>query len=210
METIPKSGFYLPNKIARITLLTLEEVMGKNGLNAILNMANLSDLIDQYPADNLERLFDFADFSALHGALQEMYGMRSSRGLAIRAGRAVFANGLRHIGALAGIRDPEFQALPLATRLRIGLPALVRVFAQNSDLLSRAEDQENVLIYSVQRCPVCWGRRTDEPACYLMLGLLQEGVKWISGGSELQVVQQAARSAGAPTCDFFIDKLPPA
>ena len=46
MEPIAKSGLHYPNKIARIYLQAMEEVMGKNGLNAILNTANLSNLVD--------------------------------------------------------------------------------------------------------------------------------------------------------------------
>ena len=57
----------MPNKIVMLSLQALEEVMGKNGLNAILNLANLKDLIDNYPPDNLKREFDFADFSAING-----------------------------------------------------------------------------------------------------------------------------------------------
>ena len=53
MEPIPKSGLYYPNKIARIAILAYEEVMGKNGLNAILNLAGLPHLINNYPPDNL-------------------------------------------------------------------------------------------------------------------------------------------------------------
>ena len=55
MQPIPKSGLYYPNKIVMLSLQALEEVMGKNGLNAILNLANLKDLIDNYPPDNLKR-----------------------------------------------------------------------------------------------------------------------------------------------------------
>jgi hypothetical protein len=49
MEQIPKSGYYNTNKFARIALKAYEDVMGKNGLNAILNMVGLSNLIDNYP-----------------------------------------------------------------------------------------------------------------------------------------------------------------
>ncbi|MGB9897185.1 MAG: 4-vinyl reductase, partial [Thermanaerothrix sp.] len=127
MEAIPKSGYYYPNKIARIALLALEDVMGKNGVNAILNLANLQHLIDNYPPDNLERQFDFADFSAINGALEEMYGPRGGRGLALRAGRATFQDGLRHFGALAGVGDLAFKVLPLQAKLRIGLPAMAKI-----------------------------------------------------------------------------------
>ncbi len=86
MESIPKSGFYYPNKFALITINALEDVMGKNGLNAILNLANLGNLIDNLPDDNLHKEFDFSDFSAINQALEEMYGPRGGRGLGL-AGR---------------------------------------------------------------------------------------------------------------------------
>ncbi|MEO0565950.1 MAG: 4-vinyl reductase, partial [Chloroflexota bacterium] len=100
-----KSGYYYPNKFALITIEAMEEVMGKNGLNAILQLAKLPELIDNYPPDNLDKGFDFADYTALNVALEEMYGPRGGRGLALRAGRATFAQGLRAFGALAGVGD---------------------------------------------------------------------------------------------------------
>ena len=93
MDIIPPSGFYYPNKIARIFLSAMEEIMGKNGLNAVLNMARQSNLIDNYPPDNLDKEFDFSQFSVLNAALEEMYGPRGGRGLALRGGRASFARG---------------------------------------------------------------------------------------------------------------------
>ena len=56
-----KSGYYYPNKFARITLDAMQEVMGENGLKAILNLAGLPNLIGNFPPDNLEKEFDFAD-----------------------------------------------------------------------------------------------------------------------------------------------------
>lgn len=53
MEPIPKSGYYNTNKFGRIALEAYEEVMGKNGLNAVLNLAGLGNLIEHYPPDNL-------------------------------------------------------------------------------------------------------------------------------------------------------------
>ena len=108
---IEMSGLYYPNRIARIYLLAMEEIMGKNGLNAILNMAKLSSLIDNYPPDNLDKQFDFSQYSALNAALEEMYGPRGGRGLALRAGRASFARALQSFGAMAGAGDLAFKVL---------------------------------------------------------------------------------------------------
>ena len=139
MEQIPKSGFYYSNKFARFTLKAYEEVLGKNGLNAILNLSGLGNLIENYPPDNLERQFDFADFTALQIGLEEMYGPRGGRGLALRAGRVTFNEGLKNYGAWVGVDDLAFKALPLQTRIRIGLPASARIFSQVTDQTSTVE-----------------------------------------------------------------------
>ena len=208
MEPIPKSGLYYPNKIARIAIMALEEVMGRNGLNSILNLAALNTLIDNLPPDNLERKFDFSDFSAIQGALEEMFGPRGGRSLALRAGRATFTQGLRNFGALAGAGDLAFKVLPLHAKMRIGLPAMAKVFTTTSDQLSTTHEFEDYFIYTIHRCPVCWGRHTDKPACFVATGLLQSGLNWLSGGREFRVVQTTAKSVGDQNCQFMVYKEP--
>ena len=208
MDPIPKSGLYYPNKIARIAIMAVEDVMGKNGLNAILNLACLTHMIDNYPPDNLERQFDFADFSAINGALEEMYGPRGGRGLALRAGRATFSEGLRNFGALAGAGDLAFKVLPLSAKLHIGIPAMAKIFTTTSDQLSTVEEREDHFLYTMHKCPVCWGRTVDRPACFMAVGLLQEGLKWLSGGREFKVVQTACKASGDPVCNYQIIKDP--
>jgi predicted hydrocarbon binding protein len=209
MDPIPKSEYHYANKIVLITIKALEEVMGKNGLNAILNLAHLPHLIDNYPPDNLERQFNFADFSALNLALEEMYGPRGGRGLALRAGRAAFADALRNFGALAGAGDLAFKVLPLQAKMRIGIPAMARIFSQISDQHSTVEERENEFIYTIHRCPVCWGRHdADKPVCFIAVGLLQEGLKWVSGGMEFRVNESKCIAMGEPVCEFVIQKTP--
>ena len=209
MEPIPKSGYFYANKIVRLSILALESVMGKNGVNAILNLANQRHLIDHYPPDNLEREFDFADFSALNQALEEMYGPRGGRGLALRAGKAAFDGALRNFGALAGVSDLAFKVLPLQIKMRVGLPAMARIFSQTSDQYSTVEERDNDFVYTIHRCPVCWGRHNlDKPVCYIAAGLIQGGLRWLSGGLEFRVNEQHCISMGDVVCDFIIQKEP--
>jgi len=207
MESIPKSGYYYPNKFALIMIKALEDVMGKNGLNAILNLANLGNLIDSYPEDNLNKEFDFSDISAINLALEEMYGPRGGRGLALRAGRATFDDALKDFGGFAGVGDLAFKVLPLETKLRIGVPAVAKIFSQMSDQISTSEEKENEFLYTIHRCPVCWGRSSeDKPVCYVATGLLQACLKWVSGGKEFRVNEAKCHSKGDDVCEFVIQK----
>jgi hypothetical protein len=209
MEQIPKSGFYNTNKFARIALEAYEEVMGKNGLNAILNLAGLSNLIDNYPPDNLERQFDFADYTAIHIGLEELYGPRGGRGLALRAGRATFSDDLKGYGALAGVSDLAFKVLPLQSKIRIGLPAAARIFSQVSDQTTTVDETDNAFIWTIQRCPTCWSRKgADKPVCYISTGLLQAMLEWVSGGMEFRVNESKCCAVGDTVCEFVIQKEP--
>lgn len=209
MSPVEKSGLYYPNKFGLIILKALEDVMGRNGLNAILNLAGLGNYINNYPADNLEKGFDFSELSALNLALEEMYGPRGGRGLALRAGRATFADSLRNFGALAGVGDLAFKVLPLQAKLRIGLPAMAKIFSQVSDQTTTVEETDNEFIYTIHRCPVCWGRHEeDKPVCFMATGLLQEGLKWVSGGNEFRVNESKCHAMGDDVCEFVIQKEP--
>jgi predicted hydrocarbon binding protein len=209
MNPIQKSGLYYPNKFGLITLKSLEDVMGKNGLNAILNLAGLNNYIENYPPDNLEKGFDFTELSAIGVALEEMYGPRGGRGLALRAGRATFADALKYFGALAGAGDLAFKVLPLQAKIRIGLPAMAKVFSQVSDQLSTVEEKDNEFIYTIHKCPCCWSRSgVDKPVCFIATGLLQESLKWVSGGNEFRVNESRCVAMGEPVCEFVVQKDP--
>jgi hypothetical protein len=208
MSRIEPSGYYYPNLMGRIYLEAMEEVMGKNGLNAILNLAGLSHLIDNYPPANLNKEFEFSDFSALNGALEEMYGPRGGRGLQLRAGRAVFALGLQGLGALSGVGDLAFKVLPLPAKLKAGLPALAKVFTQVSDQVSTIEDRGEYYAYKMNPCPVCWGRTADQAICFAGRGVIEEGLHWVSGGRKFRVEEIECVAAGGEVCTYAIYKEP--
>ena len=209
MSPLEESGLYYPNKFGLITIKALEDVMGRNGLNAILNLAGLTKYVDGYPPDNLEKGFDFIELSSLGTALEEMYGPRGGRGLALRAGRATFSDALKDFGALAGVSDLAFKVLPLQAKLRIGLPAMAKIFSQVSDQHSTVEEKDAEFIYTIHKCPVCWGRtNVDKPVCFISTGLLQEGLKWISGGHEFRVNESRCHAMGDEVCEFVIQKEP--
>jgi predicted hydrocarbon binding protein len=129
--------------------------------------------------------------------------------LALRAGRASFAEGLRGFGALAGVGDLAFKVLPLAAKLKIGLPAMANIITQFSDQISNVyEEGGDKYIYTLERCPMCWKRKADKPVCYAGQGLLQEGLRWVSGGHEFKVDMATCISKGDDMGRYVIYKEP--
>jgi len=207
-DLVPPSGYYYPNKMGRILLISMEEVMGRNGLNALLNLIDLREYMQELPPDNLEREFDFANISNFNRSLWELYGPRGGRGLALRGGRAIFSKGLMQFGALAGVSDLAFKVLPLKTKLKIGIPAVARIFTQFSDQISNVEEMDDHFLYRIERCSECWQQKSEQPICYIAVGILQQTLRWVSGGLEFRVDQIACKAMGEEACVFKIDKDP--
>jgi hypothetical protein len=206
MDSVPGSGLYYPNNLARISLLALEEVMGTNGMNALLRLANKNEYIGKLPPNSFESGFDFADFSMIFGALDEMYGANGSRLLGIRAGMATFDASLKNMGEAIDVNDREFAALPVPEKIRVGISIVGITFSQSTRNLAAIREYNDRFIYSVRQCPVCWGRTTVEPSCHFFSGLLKGAIKWVTRGLNCEVSQLAAHSCGAASCDFSIPK----
>ena len=202
------SGYFYPNLIARIYLEAIEEIMGTNGVKALLNMANMQHLIDNYPPANLSKAFDFADFAHLNEAMELMYGPRGGRALSLRAGRKAFDQGLRNFGAMVGVADRTFRLLPLKLRMKIGLGAMAKAFSSTSDQISYVVEEEDRFVYVIERCPVCWGRHSDSPICHAAMGIIQEGLNWGTGGMQFKTAEVTCIARGDPSCNFSISKEP--
>lgn len=206
-ETISQN-YYYPNKMGRIVLLAMEEILGHDGINSVLDLADLTGLISNYPPDNLDRQFRFEHIGKMHSALEDLYGSRSGRGLALRSGRSCLKHGLREFGSLIGMNDLTFRLLPLGEKVRVGTKLLADTFNYYSDQRVRLDETENQYHWFIDRCPMCWSRKSDAPVCHMAVGILQEALFWISGGKHFPVEEIACIAMGDPHCLIVIGKKP--
>lgn len=199
---------FYPNLIARLYLLSLEDVMGRNGVNALLNLAGTKHLVNNYAPSNLRREFPFYDMSTISQSTETMYGPRGARGMELRAGRYAFNLGLKEFGPLLGMADLALKLMPMTMKMKIVLNATAQTFDRFSDQPTRVEERKGQFLYIIDKCPVCWGRHTDRPCCYLAQGILEEALTWVTGGHSFHMEEIECRGMGAPHCTWAIDKDP--
>lgn len=208
LSSIDKSGYHSPNLAARLYLYALETVLGKSGASAVLNLAGLRNWSPKDDVLETRQDVDFAEFSMIHSALEEMYGPRAGRGLARRIGWSSFHKLLDEFGTLSGVSDLAFKVLPLPAKLKLGFPAMTRVFHALCDHHCISQELNETYLFTIEHCPACWGRKTESPVCYSFLGLLEEGLRWVSGGQYFSVEEVRCIAAGDDACVFQVDKAP--
>jgi predicted hydrocarbon binding protein len=199
---------YFPNRLGRIVFLAFEEIMGKNGLNAVLNLASLSSLIDNYPPDNDERIFSFETIGQIQSSLEQAFGPHGGHGLALRAGRVFFSNGLRTYGPELGWNDTTFRLLPPDLKLITVLNTMADFFNQYTDQKISLIESGHKILWKIENCPWCWGRHSFEPVCQFAVGMLQETLYWVSGGKFYNVVEETCIAQGDSACLIVIDLQP--
>ncbi len=199
---------YYANKMGRVLLLAVEDAVGRSGVNAILNLAGLSQLIDNLPPNSSDRGFSFGQVAAVQQALDSMYGPRGGRTLSHRAGRAAFRHGLAEMGSRSLLANPAFRLLPLRMRIKRSFDALADTFDQFSDQRVRLEEDDDCYFWLVEQCALCWGRQSPEPCCHLAVGLVSGALSWASGGKHYPAEETECVACGAPNCLIVVKKQP--
>lgn len=200
--------YFYPNRIGRIILQSMETVFGKDRLEEVLLAGGLGHINKPLPPGNLDKRFPFEYVGGLMAAIEKVYGERAGRAMQARVGRTAFGSGLKEFDPLLGIADLPLRLMPLGMKFRVGLDVFQRVFNQFSDQVVRLSDDDRHLLWIIERCPVCWGRHTEDACCHLALGILEEAIFWGTGGKRFAIEEYACVARGDATCSFKIDRQP--
>lgn len=195
---------HYPNIIGRLILNAITEILGAENAHEIFQNTQLKINIESYQGNNLELQFSAAQLSSILSAIEIRYNQPAGRGLALRAGRVCFKMMIREFGYDLGLAKPEIRLLPVRKKL----PEISQIFAgvmnqEDHDHIEIETDQHS-LLWHVSKCPICWERQSESPACHFGVGILQESLYWLSGGKDYLVEEINCIAAGAKRCTFQI------
>jgi len=203
VSPLPQVGYYYPNRIVLNIILALEDVIGRNGVHALLRLAQLPNLVEDYPPGNLNREVGFAALSAINIALEELYGLRGSRGLATQAGRAAFEKELLRSTAALEENFHDVVNLPPFEMLYQGIPAVTSMYNQLTGQSVSLHKEAGMVILENPACPFCWGRNDqDHPVCFMFVGMLRAGLTWIYSELDYQIKEANCCAKGDHSCKF--------
>jgi hypothetical protein len=198
---------YPPLKANTMILDGIQEIIGRVGLYAILNLAHLNQWIGETGEQETPD-FSPRDFMAIRKALEDFYGPRGGRGVLLRSGRTAFNYMLRVYGEEIGLTRKEHQLLPLPVRIREGLDSLAIVLSAWGTHPAVIGEDAHYWYWELSDCPWCLPAKGAEHTCPFQVGFLQEYLQWASGGRIYHVLESTCRSSGQPACITRMDKVP--
>ena len=198
------TGFTLPNKFVAVLLLALDELMGTNGLNALLNTAGLKEWIENPPAKNDERGVDFIQLTVLTQTLIDLYGEKGSQSLMRPANNRIFQELWSSDSRFDFTQDSEFISLDAINRIEQGLEAFSGVLSDQSDLVTSSGLSESGVHFTLAKCPYCWGLEGETPQCSAFIGLLETASRKFAPDSSFSIEESECACSDNDNCVFTI------
>lgn len=196
-----------PNKISRILLLAIRDVIGENGSHAVLTTARLTEFIDGNPPPDFDPGLTFVEVGRLFEAMEGIYGLRGGRRLMRQAGRESFKYWVEGFGGVLTVADVLLRILPVSLRVRIGVEVLSEILNRYANQQVSLGEGSDSYFFVMERCGFCWGRKAKDPVCAFIVGVLEEILFWVSRGRHFVVEETTCIACGDPVCTVVIDKV---
>jgi len=200
---MPKPDSVIVNGIVRQALVSAEEVMGANGLHAVLRTSGLERFVNNLPPNDMQPSIKTSDYARLNQAIEDFYG-RAAKGMLRRIGKASFQYGVREQAALLGVAGVALKLLPEKQRIKFILNGMANALKKsNPEVDAWMEDKGDTIAYIERTCAICWGRNSEKPVCHLYVGSVGEAVLWATG-VEHEIVETHCIARGDEYCRFEV------
>ncbi|MFB0536598.1 MAG: V4R domain-containing protein [Anaerolineae bacterium] len=197
----------MPNAMLRNLLEACAEVLGENGLKAVLNAAGLQRFIDNYPPNNMELGVTHADYGAVEQAVEDVVGPKGAKMMLTRIGRATFRYALEEQPAVLGLASVALKALPTATRMKVVLASLAKAATRDVNQPTDIEEHDDHFLFVVDECACRWRGEKDKPVCFVTVGVLHGALRWATG-RRFNIEETSCIAMGHDACRYRIDKEP--
>lgn len=202
--------YRIDNFIMKTYLMTLQNVVGENGLRSILNYSRLEKYIDNFPPENHKLEIPVEELSSLFRSLCELFGKKGVRGLQLRVGRENARISIERLSAMAESLRLVSRLVPEKTKMRLLLEKAVeesnQMYSSRADKLpvELQENEDCFLIIHKSRFE-SENISSEVPVCNVFVGNLQYIVEWITGHKH-EVEEIECRATGYPADIFKVAK----
>jgi predicted hydrocarbon binding protein len=199
----------LPNQLFNLAFVTVEEILGKNGLNSVLNYARIPHYINNYPPNTLDLEHPSSDFTRFTSGLIQVLGEKGARSLMTLSGIRSFEIMLRDMPGLFAldgvqVKDGSIDKL-FDEYVRIYTTishAAAYIFGEG---LYNYYDVDEGWAFEISPCYWCTSLKTDAPICFGEVGFELGAARWVFG-KDIKIEETHCIAKGDPMCRFVMHR----
>ena len=197
--------FAAPAISSRIVQLFVEAALqevGAENMPRVLEMVSLlPSVIEKDSLDNLNGMQSAELYALLQQALRLFYG-RGARGILSRIGYGIWERITTRANFLEKTELEVVRWLPVPARRRRVLDLIAERFRAGGGAASVHTLDLDLLLVD-HSAAAAFGQSSDEPICYVTLGIIQGALFWATG-QEADVEEVTCKATGAQACEFKV------
>jgi predicted hydrocarbon binding protein len=197
-----------PNQLYYMLLVTAEEILGKNGLNSVLNYAGLQKFIGNYPPSDMEEIHPSSDFTKMIASFLDVMGQNGAKTILFRGGVRGFEIMYEQFPALFNIDNlniPDGDTDQLFEEFKRIYGIMVDASVQiQGDIFKYYETDDGVAL-EISPCHWCAGIKSQNPICHAQRGFQFAIAKWITK-KEIKIDETHCIATGDDMCRFVMHR----
>jgi hypothetical protein len=199
-------GGKIPNQLMNLTLVTLEEVLGKGGLDSILNYASLQRFIGNYPPHDYRAEQELSDLKRLLVACYDVIGEKTTKPILFLSGRRAIQIVVERYPELLGLDGVALAPDGGDNRFEQYVAVHNRLIAASNSLFGNTHngyETEEGRVVDISHCVFCEGITAPVPICSAPVGTAYELARRFLG-NDVTVQETLCRARGDPYCRILI------
>jgi predicted hydrocarbon binding protein len=180
------------NLIIRMVLDSTEEIIGTNGLKAMLNYGGLIHLYDNKPDYSMDKNYTDEEYGQLTASWYKVLGTSGGKAVFRMIGKS---SGKRSIGT--GLFE-SLKDLPAREKLF----KMVELFALATGR-GKALQEGDVVVYDNPGCTACVNFTSDTAVCTALNGAFDEYAAW-AGVEGVRTVETKCKAKGDASCRYEV------
>jgi predicted hydrocarbon binding protein len=181
--------------------VALQEVGAENLLRVLEKFSLSPSVIEKDSLEDLNGIQAAEFYARLQQALRHFYG-RGARGILLRIGYGIWERITRRANILEKAELEVVRRLPVPARRRRVLELVAGRFRDGGGAASVHMLDLDLLLMDHSAAAAC-GQSSEEPICYVTLGIIQGALFWATG-QEADVEEVACKATGAQACEFIV------
>ncbi|MBU6997543.1 MAG: hypothetical protein HXS41_02790 [Theionarchaea archaeon] len=197
------------NFIMKVYLKTVQNIVGINGLNSVLNYAHLQKYINNSPPDNGKLETPVKDIQNLFHALYELFGENGTRNLSLRLGREFAREAIEErssmMETLSAASGPDHEERKTRMFLDTVAQETGKMFTCDSGNPVEIQEHDDHFFIIHRDYFESNGLQSDDPVCNVYVGMLEYFMYWITGARH-EVKEIECKAMGNHADVFRISK----
>jgi predicted hydrocarbon binding protein len=195
------------NMTFRVMLLGINEIVGRNGLDVVLNFTGLTKYRNAFPPNNdLVEDCRISEATGLDKGVEEIFGGNGAAAILVQVGKKQALWGLEENREVSGQLKESMEGKDDVERIKMILNITAAIISAQMNTEVWIEEDDGAVYYCDRGGTHCFNRTGSQPVCFVTVGFLLGLVEWATGNNDWKVKETRCIALGHEYCVYRITR----